>query len=135
MYYGRTGLDGMNARNVKNNTVHSKKKAAADADISKTGKRIERKQPRKRKAPVPKKQTIGQRVAQQGPLRSALLLSSAVLVVCLYAWFVETDMEQVLSRNQGIIFVFFGFIGFHILLIYIGYRLGVQRTRRKKKRR
>ncbi len=121
----------MNARNIKEKKVHSRKKTSA----APTSKVTESKKPRKRKPSVPKKQTIRQRAAKPGPLRSTLLLLGGVLIVCLYAWFVEADMASVFSNIQGIVVVFFGFISFHFLLIYIGYLIGKRSTRRKKTRK
>lgn len=121
----------MNARNLKEKKVHSKKKTSTTP----TSNITESKRPRKRKPSVPKKQTIRQRAANSGPLRSTLLLSSGVLIVCLYAWFIEVDMTSVFSNIQGIVIVFFGFIGFHLFLIYIGYVIGKRTAHRKKTRK
>ena len=121
----------MNARNIKEQKVQGKKKTSTAS----ASKGTERKKPRKRKPSVPKKQTLRQRAAKPGPLRTTLLLSGGVLIVCLYAWFIEADIASVFSNIQGFVIVFFGFIGFHFLLIYIGYLLGKRSTRRKKTRK
>jgi len=121
----------MNARNIKEQKAQSKKKTST----APASKGTESKKPRKRKPSVPKKQTIRQRAANPGPLRSTLLLSGGVGIVCLYAWFIEADMTSVFSSIQGIVTVFFGFIGFHLFLIYIGYLIGKRATRRKKTRK
>lgn len=121
----------MNARNMKEKKVHSKKKTST----APTSKITESKKPRKRKPSVPKKQTLRQRAANPGPLRSTLLLSGGVCIVCLYAWFIEADMTSVFNSIQGVSIVFLGFISFHLLLIYIGYLIGKRTTHRKKTRK